>query len=129
MYYFLANRTQAVAVNGETSSHVSVGSEVPQGSVLGPCLLLLYINDLPEGLTATVRLFADNTVVHFTVTSDTDADTLQSDLDKLGKWEKIFKMGFHPGKCNVLIISRRTNIIHHQYTLHRHILESVESAK
>ena len=84
---------------------------------------------MPEGLNATVRLFADDTIVYLTVISDADAGTLQADLDKLGTWEKTWKMEFHPGECNVLHISRRANLLRHQYTLHGHILESVQSAK
>jgi hypothetical protein len=97
--YILSNRTQVVAVDGETSDKVHVESGVPQGSVLGPSLFLFYINDLPQGLYSTVRLFADNTVVYLTVSSESDCSTLQSDLDKLVKWENNWKVEFHPDKC------------------------------
>jgi hypothetical protein len=85
---FLSNRTQAVVVDGETSNFISVESGVPQVSVLGPSLFLFYINDMPQGLSSAIRLFADDTIVYLTISSDTDAQTLQSDLDKLGIWEK-----------------------------------------
>ena len=97
---FLSDRTQAVVVDGETSNFISVESGVPQGSVMGPSLFLFYINDIPQGLSSTIRLFADDTIVYLTISSDTDAQTLQSDLDKLGIWEQKWKMEFHPGKCN-----------------------------
>ena len=97
--YILSNRTQVVAVDGETSDKVHVESGVPQGPVLGPSLFLFYINDLPQGLYSTVRLFADNTVVYLTVSSESDCSTLQSDLDKLVKWENNWKVEFHPDKC------------------------------
>ena len=126
---FLTDRTQAVVLDGETSSYVSVESGVPQGSVLGPCLFLFYINDMPDGLTATVRLFADDTIVYLTVKSEADTGLLQADLDKLGVWERKWKMEFHPGKCNVLTTSRKANPTYHQYTLHGHVLECVQSAK
>ena len=58
---FLSDRKQSVVVNGTASEHVPVESGVPQGSVLGPTLFLLYINDLPNGLSSTPRLFADYT--------------------------------------------------------------------
>jgi hypothetical protein len=93
---FWYNRTQVVAVDGETSDKVHVESGVPQGSVLGPSLFLFYINDMPQGLYSTVRLFADDTIVYLTVSSDSDCSKLQSDLDKLAKWENIWKMEFHP---------------------------------
>ena len=62
-------------------------SGVPQGSVLEPSLFLFYINDMPEGITSKVRFFADDTIAYLTISSDQDARMLQSDLDKLAKWE------------------------------------------
>ena len=61
---FLFGRTQAVVLEGERSSEVPVTSGVPQGSVLGPLLFLLYINDLPQNIQSQVRLFADDTAVY-----------------------------------------------------------------
>ena len=84
---------------------------------------------MPDRLNATVRLFADDTIVYLTVTSETDIGSLHTDLDKLGIWELKWKMEIHPGECNVLTIIRKANPIYHQYTLHDHILESVRSAK
>ena len=107
--YILSNRTQVVAVDGETSDKVHVESGVPQGSVLGPSLFLFYINDLPQGLYSTVPLFADDTVVYLTVSSDSECSKLQSDLDKLAKWDNNWKMEFHPEKCTVLTVSEKRN--------------------
>lgn len=84
---------------------------------------------MPQGLKSTVRLFADDTIAYLTITSENDALALQTDLNKLGIWEKKWKMEFHPGKCNVLTISRKPNPIKYNYSLHGHTLESVESAK
>lgn len=75
---FLSDRTQAVVVDGETSNSISVESGVPQVSVLGPSLFLFYINDMPQGLSSTVGLFADDTIVYLTISSDTDAQTRHS---------------------------------------------------
>ena len=69
---FLSDRRQAVVVDSSCSSYARVRSGVPQGSVLGPCLFLAYINDLPEKLTALSRLFADDTAVYRVVYSGTD---------------------------------------------------------
>ena len=84
---------------------------------------------MPQGLKSTVRLFADDTIGYLTITSENDALPLQTDLNKLGIWKKKWKMEFHPGKCNVLTISRKPNPIKYNYSLHGHTLESVESAK
>ena len=83
---FLAERKQVVVVEGEKSDFINVESGV-QGSVLGPSLFIFYINDMPEGIPSRVRLFAYDTIVYLTITSDTDADYLQEDLDKLAEWE------------------------------------------
>ena len=76
---FLGGRTQAVVLEGECSPEVSVTSGVPQGSILGPLLFLLYINDLPENIQSQVRLFADDTAVYLTVNNPNDSKTLQND--------------------------------------------------
>ena len=62
---FLSGRTQRVIVEGDSSSTATVSSGVPQGSVLGPCLFLFYINDMPDNIDSTVRLFADDTIVQY----------------------------------------------------------------
>ena len=95
---FLVGLTQAVVLEGESSSGVAVTSGVPQGSVLGP-LFLLYINDLPQNIQAQVRLFADDTAVYLTVGSSDDRDTLQADLNTLQEWELAWDMEFNPSKC------------------------------
>ena len=97
---FLSDRSQAVVVDGEKSSYIDVDSGLPQGSVLGPSLLLFYINDIPCSLKSTVRLFADDTIAYLALTSEADAVDLQSNLNKLGIWERKWKMEFHPDKCN-----------------------------
>ena len=126
---FLSDRIQSVVIEGESTDKIPVESGVPQGSVQGPSLFLFYINDMPEGITSKVRLFADDTIAYLTISSDQDARTLQSDLDKLEKWETSWLMAFHPEKCNVLTITKKRNPIKFNYTLHGHSLEHVTSAK
>ena len=69
---FLVGRSQTVVLDGESSDELPVLSGVPQGSVLGPILFLLYINDLPENVQSQVRLFADDTAVYLTVQDPND---------------------------------------------------------
>ena len=126
---FLDNREQCVVLEGERSDFAPVTSGVPQGSVLGPCLFLYYINDIADSLKSTVRLFADDTVAYLAIKNQDDASTLQEDLNKLGVWEQRWLMEFHPQKCQVLSITRKQNISHHKYTLHGHELEHVTEAK
>ena len=105
---FLVGRTQSrsVVLEGECSDEVSVSSGVPQGSVLGPILFLLYINDLHDNVQSQVRLFADDTAVYLTINHQSDASLLQKDLDQLQRWGVKWEIEFNPSKCQVLHITR-----------------------
>jgi len=83
---FLTNRQQQVVLNGESSSPAHVDSGVPQGTVLGPLLFLLFINDLPLHVKSQVRLFADDALMYRCVNSIEDQIQLQHDLDSLKEW-------------------------------------------
>ena len=111
------------------SPEVPVTSGVPKGSVLGPLLFLLYINDLPENIQSQIKLSADDTAVYLTVWGPSDSNILQSNLNYLQEWEQTWDMKFNPSKCQVLHISRARQPIHSQYTLHGEILESVDWAR
>ena len=126
---FLSGRTQRVVLEGEFSDDAEVLSGVPQGSVLGPCLYLFYINDLPESLVSNIRLFADDTIVYLTIHSDSDTQVLQRDLDKLAEWETLWKMDFHLDKCEVLRVGRKRVMVQNDYTLHGKTLATADSAK
>ena len=80
---FPTNRTHQVVFEGIASGTVDVTSGVPQGSVLGPILFLIFINDLPQSLSSKVRLFADDAILYLEVASADDCQMLQSDLNKL----------------------------------------------
>jgi len=126
---FLSNRTQSVVVDGAQSASLPVTSGVPQGTVLGPALFLCYINSMPEGISSSVRLFADDTVIYCRITSVEDHETLQHDLQKLAMWESEYSMEFHPKKCSVLRVSRSKTPSIFQYKLHGTTLETTESTK
>ena len=116
-------------MNGNRSSFISVRSGVPQGSVLGPCLFLAYINDLPNNLTSRTRLFADDTTVYRIMTNSVDQDHLQQDLQCLADWEENWDMKFHPAKCTTLSITRCRHPLQPSYHLHGHKLDVVNAAK
>jgi hypothetical protein len=126
---FLRDRKQRVLVGGESSTEARVTSGVPQGSVLGPALFLVFINDLPDDVTSSVRLFADDTIVYRNIKSTKDCEALQKDLDTLERWENEWQMEFHPDKCNVIRITRAKKPIIHNYHLRGHQLEAVPDAK
>ena len=107
-----------------------VTSGVPQGSVLGSLLFLMYINDLPScAKHSTTRLFADDCVLYRRITSCQDNTTLRKDLDALLTWEHKWLMEFNPSKCQVIRITNKRQPIPTTYTIHGHKLEVVESAK
>ena len=80
---WLSSRSQQVVLDGQ----VPVLSGVPQGSVLGPVLFLVFINDLPDNIRSSVRLFADDCVLYRNICSPSDCLILQDDLDRLAQWE------------------------------------------
>jgi ribonuclease P/MRP protein subunit RPP40 len=127
---FLDNRSQSVVVSGSTSGTIPVSSGVPQGSVLGPLLFLIYINDLPDSVKhSKVRLFADDTAIYISLTVSSHSSLLQQDLHQLELWEEKWDMKFNPSKCQVLQITRRETPIPTQYILHNTTLQTVPSAK
>ena len=104
---FLSNRSQSVVLDGEHSDSCPVLSGAPQGSVLGPCLFLMYINDMPDSIKSNIRLFADDTIMYLTISTQDDCHALQSDLTKLEAWEKEWLMAFNPDKCEVIRITKK----------------------
>ncbi len=126
---FLSNRTQQVVVEGETSPIAPVTSGVPQGTVLGPLLFLVYINDLPQSVSSIARLFADDSLLYRRIRSALDTTIIQQDLNKLQQWENDWQMSFNPSKCEVIRISRKRNPIKATYHIHGHDLATVKTGK
>ena len=114
---FLSNRKQAVSVNGTHSSTIDVTSGVPQGSVLGPVLFLLYINDINEHIQSNIKLFADDSIVYREIKTADDQQILQNDLNTLTEWSNKWLMSFNIKKCAVLTITPKRSPKTHQYTL------------
>ena len=123
---FLLDRSQQVLVEGQASESSSVTSGVQQGTVLGPLLFLLYINDMPMKVSSTARLFTDDSLLYRRICSSQDSISLQEDLDCLQQWEKEWQMSFNLTKCVVLRITRKRNPINATYKIHNHDLEVVK---
>ena len=107
-------------------------SGVPQGLVLGPFLFLIFINDLPDAIRSSVRLFPDDCVLYRNIHSLQDCFmTFQEDLTSLGQWEADWQMKFNVAKCHSMRVTRHQ---HHKQipfgcSLHNQTLENVQSAK
>ena len=94
-------------VNGTKSSWTDVLSGIPQGSVLGPILFVIYINDLPDTLKGHVKMFADDTNVFSHIRDIEDCTVLQQDLDSLSDWSERWQLKFNVGKCGVMHYGRQ----------------------
>ena len=132
---FLLDRKQCVQVNGEMSKWHKVTSGIPQGSVLGPVLFVIFINDMPNTVESDVFLYADDTKLFREITSESDSRTMQADLENLFKWSEIWLLKFHPDKCKSLpIFNPRSNQHDYKYKMRMYeggytTLETVHNEK
>ncbi len=114
---YLSDRYQRVGINGQFSEYTTVESGVPQGSVLGPLLFLVYINDLEDGLRSHVKFYADDTMLYSIVRDPVlSAADLNHDLELIQKWAYQWKMEFNPDPTKqateVLFSCKRSSPIH-----------------
>ena len=126
---FITNRTQRVILNGRSSQLSNVLSGVPQGTVLGPLLFLCYINDLPKNITSRVKLYADDVLLYSPVTTTTDCQSLQKDLERLVQWADKWQMSFNLTKCEMIRITNRRNPVYYTYKIKDHCLNEVLHTK
>ena len=91
----MSDRQQRVTLDGLCSEWEEVGAGVPQGSILGPILFLLYINDIVEVVESDIKIFADDTFI-FRIVDQYSTDILNSDLQKINEWATLWKMSFNP---------------------------------
>jgi len=126
---FLQGRQQQVLLGNEKSCTASVRSGVPQGSVLGPLLFLLYINDLPTKVSSSIRLYADDVILYRNINSEEDILILQRDLSTIACWAQEWLMLLNISKCEHLTITTKGNPTKSTYKLNDQTLRQVNSAK
>ena len=105
----MSNRKQRVAVRGSYSNWIEVISKVPQGSVLGPTLFILYVNDLPDHIKSFLGLFANDTKVHHPIVSLIDIDLLQQDSNSLLDWCGVRLLSLNFTKCKHMNIGPKSS--------------------
>ncbi|KAK3098631.1 hypothetical protein FSP39_021388 [Pinctada imbricata] len=121
---FLTTRNMKTIVEGTESEETSVDSGVPQGTVLGPIMFLCHINDLPDAVNSSVRLFADDCLLYRTIKNSSDQQILQNDLKQLEDWANKWGMRFNAKKCYIMSINQKTSKL---YQLNNHILQEVQN--
>ena len=117
-------------MNGAESSWSDVGSGIPQGSILGPLIFILYINDLPEEINSSMLLFADDTKIFKEIKNVADQISLQNDINKMYEWSQIWLLKFHPDKCKSMRIGPADkNKVCFNYNINGHVLEYTKEEK
>ena len=115
---FLTDRWQRVVINGTYSDWLSVRSGVPQGSVLGPLLFLIYIDDLHSVVkNSTVKLYADDVTIYKEIKSETDCILLQEDLDRICDWANKWQLRLNASKCEAFLVSNKRRLISYDYLI------------
>ena len=124
---WICHRKQRVVLNGVKSKPCTVTSGVPQGSVLGPILFIIYINDLDVGLINKIAKFADDTKLVGESSSDKHYQSIKEDLMKLELWAGQWDMEFNVNKCKVMYIGKKN--IKRQYKMFGQSLIETEKEK
>ena len=121
---FLTGKRHRVNVEGELSDWVYAKSGIPQGSVLGPSLFVIFINDLPLVIKNSCKMFADDTKLYRTIITEDDTTSLQDDIDSLVDWSAFWQLPVNELKCKCMHIGKdRTS---RSYQINDHVLENVK---
>ena len=112
----ITQRQQQVFIDGQQSEFISVKSGVLQGTILGPLMFSVYINDISDGISSSMWLFADDSIMHY-IKENHDQDVLQTDINQLIKWSKIWQMTFNASKYVVLWYNQLLTTLPHDYTI------------
>ena len=128
---YLSDRQRRVALQGVYSKWLPVRSGVPQVSILGHLLFLVYCNDIPNCIdkTSSLALFADNSKLYQPLLFPTSSALLQQDLTRLTKWTAKNQMELNATKCKAMHISRKRSPAHAHYSINKSILEQVPYIK
>ena len=126
---YLENRKQRVIVNGKSSDWVPVRSGTPEGGIISPLLFALFVNDLPDKIKTNCLLFADDVKLYHKITSDHDAELLQSDLTSLATWSTLWKLQLNPSKCKSFTMTLKRKPILATYNIQDSSLERVNSIR
>ena len=120
---FLHGRQQQVVADCELSEPAEVTSGVSQGTVLGPTLFLIYINDIADNINLTIKLFVDDSVMYRQISSPDDHCILQEDLQKLVEWITTWQMEFNVDKCAIMKFGTLRNISKFDYKMKKQSLQ------
>ena len=128
---YLSNREQRVTINSTSSTWGSIKAGVPQGSILGPLLFLIYINDIVSGINCAIKLFADDTTLYIVVENALIASQiLNNDLNKISVWATQWLVDFNPSKTECLLFSnKRIPATHPPLYMDGQSIKNVESHK
>ncbi|BHF73635.1 hypothetical protein SprV_0401671700 [Sparganum proliferum] len=126
---FLLDRSQTVYVGGQQSTEVAVESGVPQGSVLGPTLFIIYINDRVHELDCGVSMFADDMKLWSVIRTADDEQHLQVNLTRIQEWSNDWLLPFNEKKCSILRVGRARSPNYMAYYLNDMPLHEVDSQK
>ena len=127
---YLTGRKQRVVMSGVQSAWNFITAGVPQGSILGPLLFLLFINDIVHDIGSSIRLFADDTSLYIISEDPIIAvELLNADLEKMEEWALKWLVKFNPLKTESLLISRKTNTVHPPVFIQDQQIKEVESHK
>ena len=123
---YLHDKTQRFFISGPASTWLPVKSGVPQGSILGPLLFLLFINDLPNVIQyCKVDLFADDAKMYKKVVTEEDCVNLQKDLDSVYQWSIKWGLSFNVSKCKLICVTRSKKLVLFNYNVNGDVLECV----
>ncbi|KXJ07571.1 RNA-directed DNA polymerase from mobile element jockey, partial [Exaiptasia diaphana] len=128
---YLSGRFQRVVLEGASSQWAPVTSGVPQGSLLGPLLFVIFINDLPDVAEEGVNtaLYPDDTKIFGAVKNGNDCETIQTTLSNMAEWTQVNNIDFNASKCKTLTVTRKKQPLEHNYCLNNKQLDRVSEEK